>query len=96
MVNYTFVHNYRHGSSKNGEVPETADKKLAFAKKLAKYGVPILDYSRNIKESQAKYKNHINSNNNTHIAALAPLPLTTHPRSWAKLLTFGPKCTLPF
>ena len=34
--------------------------------------------------------------NNTHIAAIAPLPLATHPRSWAELLTFGPKCTLPF
>ena len=38
----------------------------------------------------------IPSNNNTHIAAIAPLPLTTHPRWWAELLTFGPKCTLPF
>ena len=37
-----------------------------------------------------------NNNNNTHIAAIAPLPLTTHPQSWAELLTFGPKCTLPF
>ena len=35
-------------------------------------------------------------NNNTHIAAIAPLPLTTHPWQWAELLTFGPKCTLPF
>ena len=33
---------------------------------------------------------------NTHIAAIAPLPLTTHPQWWAELLTFGPKCTLPF
>ena len=36
-----------------------------------------------------------NNNNNTHIAAIAPLPLTMHPRSWVKLLPFGPKCTLP-
>ena len=41
--------------------------------------------------------NHsLNINNyNTHIAAIASLPLTMHPRSWAKLLTFGPKYTLP-
>ena len=40
--------------------------------------------------------NNNNNNNNTHIAATAPLPLTTHPRWWVELLTFGPKCTLPF
>ena len=25
---------------------------------------------------------HKNNNNNTHIAAIAPLPLTMHPRPW--------------
>ena len=35
-----------------------------------------------------------NNNNNNHIAALTPLPLTTHPRSWTELFLFGPKCTL--
>ena len=39
--------------------------------------------------------NNINNNNNTYIAAIAQLPLTMHPRSWAELLTFGPKFTLP-
>ena len=42
------------------------------------------------------FNNNNNNNNNTHIAAIAPLPLTTHPRLWAQLLTFGPECTLPF
>ena len=37
----------------------------------------------------------LSNNNNTHIAALTPLPLTTHARSWTKLFSFGPKCTLP-
>ena len=36
-----------------------------------------------------------NNYNNIHIAAVAPLPLTMHPRSWARLLTFGTNCTLP-
>ena len=35
-----------------------------------------------------------NNNNNTHIAAIALLPLTTHPRWWAELLTFGPHLLL--
>ena len=35
--------------------------------------------------------NTIIINNNTHIAAIVPLPLTTHPQSWAELLAFGPK-----
>ena len=33
------------------------------------------------------------NNNNTHIAAIAPPPSTTHPQSWAEMLTFGPKWT---
>ena len=32
-------------------------------------------------------------NNNTHIAAIVPQPLTTHLQSWVDLLTFRPKYT---
>ena len=35
----------------------------------------------------------INNNNNTHIAAIVPQPLTTHLQSWVDLLTFRPKYT---
>ena len=42
------------------EVPETADEKLAFAKQLGKYDLSLLEYSRNIKDSPAKYKAQIN------------------------------------
>ena len=42
-----------------------------------------------------KKKNN-NNNNNTHVAVIVPLPLTMPPQSWAELLTFRPKCTLPF
>ena len=37
-----------------------------------------------------------NNNNNTHISSLALLSLTMHPQLWEELLTFKPKCTLPF
>ena len=54
----------------------------------------IIHCNAGISEAITSYT--YNNNNNTHIAAIAPLPLTTHPRWWAELLTFGPKCTLPF
>ena len=32
------------------------------------------------------------NNNNTLIAAIATLPLSTHPQLWTELFTFEPKC----
>ena len=41
-------------------MPEITEEKLAFTKKLAIYGVFLMNYSHNIKESQVKYNPHIN------------------------------------
>ena len=46
------------------------------------------------REALPLFSNNNNNNNNTQIAAIALLPLTTHPQLWAELLTFKPKCTI--